>query len=208
MKSALSRRDGNLKERIDRAALQLFADRGADATPVPMIAEAAGVAVGSLYRYYANKEEMVARLYAENYAELAAMLNEAQADKSGAQAKLGAMIRVICGFFDREWDIARFLLLEQHARLRSYTGPANPVDVVRQVVTDGIARGEIRPLAPLVAVALVMGPVVQAATFRTYGRLNGPLEGSADDIIAAVWAALASEKSPKSDDPSGEGDGA
>ncbi len=192
MKSAAPRREGNLKERIDRAALHLFAERGADATPVPMIAEAAGVAVGSLYRYYANKDEMVTRLYAENYAELAAMLDRAQAAETGAQAKLGAMIHFICGFFDREWDIARFLLLEQHARLRDYAGPANPVDVVGQVVADGIAAGEIEPIAPLVAVALVMGPVVQAATFRTYGRFNGTLGESADDIAAAVWAALTS----------------
>jgi TetR/AcrR family transcriptional regulator, repressor of fatR-cypB operon len=58
----------NLKSRIDAAALHLFAERGADATPMPMIAECAGVAVGSLYRYYANKDELVARLYADNYA--------------------------------------------------------------------------------------------------------------------------------------------
>ena len=58
----------NLKSRIDADALHLFAERGADATPMPMIAECAGVAVGSLYRYYTNKDELVARLYADNYA--------------------------------------------------------------------------------------------------------------------------------------------
>jgi AcrR family transcriptional regulator len=194
MKSSAARRDGNLKERIDRAALHLFAERGADATPVPMIAEAAGVAVGSLYRYYANKEEMVARLYAENYADLAEMLDRAQAAAPDTHAKLGGMIRFICGFFDREWDIARFLLLEQHARLRDYAGPTNPVDVVERVVADGITSGEIRPMAPLVAAALVIGPVVQAATFRTYGRFSGTLGESADEIAAAVWAALATRK--------------
>jgi AcrR family transcriptional regulator len=194
MKSPALRREGNLKERIDRAALHLFAERGADATPVPMIAEAAGVAVGSLYRYYPNKDEMVARLYAENYAELAAMLDRAQGAAIGAQAKLGAMIRFICGFFDREWDVARFLLLEQHARLRDYNGLGNPVDVVSRVVADGMTAGEIRLMPPLVAAALVMGPVVQAATFRTYGRLKGSLVENADDLAAAVWAALTSDR--------------
>ena len=63
-----SRPKGELKGRIDEAALHLFAERGVNATPVPMIVERAGVAVGSLYRYYTNKEELVERLYAENYA--------------------------------------------------------------------------------------------------------------------------------------------
>ena len=59
----MARIEGDLKLRIDGAALHLFAERGADATPMPMIAQCAGVAVGSLYRNYANKDELVARLY-------------------------------------------------------------------------------------------------------------------------------------------------
>src|SRR5712691_447598 len=93
---------GNLKQRIDAAALYLFAERGADATPVPMIAERAGVAVGSLYRYYANKEELVARLYAENYARLADELDRVQEMERSVQAKIAAMVRFICTYFDRE----------------------------------------------------------------------------------------------------------
>jgi len=43
----------------------------------------------------------------------------------------------------------------------------------------------------LYAAALVIGPVVQAATFRTYGRLTGNLADAADDLVGAVWAAVA-----------------
>src|ERR1700753_4305079 len=114
----MMRVESDLKQRIDAAALALFAERGADATPMPMIAESAGVAVGSLYRYYANKDELVARLYTENYARLAEELNRVAARATTARDKIAAMVRFICGFFDREWDLARFLLLEQHVRLK------------------------------------------------------------------------------------------
>src|SRR6266581_972948 len=140
------RTESELKARIDAAALQLFAERGADATPVPMIAERAGVAVGSLYRYYAHKEELVARLYAENYARLAAELDKVQEKEQSARAKIAAMVRFICAYFDREWDLARFLLLEQHVRLKSYADPANPVDIVHRVLAEGIRKGEVRRL--------------------------------------------------------------
>ena len=178
MSTKAARTDGDLKSRIDRAALHLFAERGADATPIPMIAEAAGVAVGSLYHYYANKEELVGRLYAENYAGLARELAGVQARAGSAHDKIAAMIRFICGFFDREWDLARFLLLEQHVRLRRY------------VLAAGVGCGEIRRLDPSLAAALVIGPVVQAATFRAYGRLRKPLTEVAEDIVGAVWAAV------------------
>ena len=187
-----TRSERELKTRIDAAAVRLFAERGADATPVPMIAERAGVAVGSLYRYYANKEELVARLYAENYARLAAELDRAQAKERSARAKIRAMVRFICGYCDREWDLARFLLLEQHVRLKNYANPANPVDIVYRVLAEGMASGEVRRMEPILAAALVIGPVVQAATFRAYGRLTGKLSEAADELVDAVWAAVAS----------------
>src|SRR5689334_18966145 len=181
----------DLKSRINAAALHLFAERGADATPMPMIAEAAGASVGSLYRYYANKEELVARLYGENYARLAQELDRAQAQAVTARDKIAAMVRFICGFFDREWDLARFLLLEQHLRLKTCSGAANPVDIVHEVLADGMRRGEVIQRNGIVATALVMGPVIQAATFRTYGRLTGPLADAADEIAQGIWAAIA-----------------
>jgi AcrR family transcriptional regulator len=184
----------DLKSRIDAAALHLFAERGADATPMPMIAECAGVAVGSLYRYYANKDELVARLYADNYARLAQELDRAQTQAATARDKVAAMIRFICGFFDREWDLARFLLLEQHVRLKTYSGAANPVDVVYGVLAEGMRRGEVRRLDGVLATALVMGPVIQAATFRTYGRLTGPLLNAAEDIAQGIWAAIQNQR--------------
>lgn len=180
----------DLKSRIDAAALHLFAERGADSTPMPMIAEAAGASVGSLYRYYANKEELVARLYAENYARLAQELERAQAQAITARDKIAAMVRFICGFFDREWDLARYLLLEQHVGLKTYAGAANPVDIVHDVLAEGMRRGEIRRLDGVLATALVMGPVIQAATFRTYGRLTGPLSDAAEEIAQGIWAAI------------------
>jgi AcrR family transcriptional regulator len=186
----MARIEGDLKQRIDAAALHLFAERGADATPVPMIAECASVAVGSLYRYYANKDELVARLYAENYARLAEELRRVATREPTARAKIGAMVRWICGFFDREWDLSRFLLLEQHVRLKTYTGAANPVDIVHDVLAEGMRRSEVRKLDGVVATALVMGPVIQAATFRTYGRLTRPLSDAADDIAQGIWAAI------------------
>lgn len=45
------------------AALELFAERGVHATNVPLIAERAGVAVGTLYHYFANKETIANEVY-------------------------------------------------------------------------------------------------------------------------------------------------
>jgi AcrR family transcriptional regulator len=190
-------RGGSVKERIDETALRLFAEIGVDATPVPLIAEKAGVAVGSIYRHYENKDDLVRRLYASHYARLASLLTEAQRGQRGARARLEAMLRAIVRFIDSEWHIARFLLLEQHMRLHGYEEPGNPVDVVHGVIVEAIKCGEVRAMDPMVAVSLVMGPVVQAATFRTYGRITAPLADSVDELVRGGWAAVAEKRGRK-----------
>ena len=52
------------RQAILDAALPLFAAKGFDATAVPQIAAAAGVAVGTIYRYFPTKEALDAALAA------------------------------------------------------------------------------------------------------------------------------------------------
>ncbi len=53
----------NKSEEILAAALELFTAKGFDGTAVPLIAERANVAAGTIYRYFASKEELVNSLF-------------------------------------------------------------------------------------------------------------------------------------------------
>ena len=51
------------REVILAAALELFAERGFHGTAVPRVAERAKVGLGTIYRYFASKEELVNALF-------------------------------------------------------------------------------------------------------------------------------------------------
>lgn len=51
------------RDAILDAALALFAERTFEGTPVPMIAERAGVGAGTIYRYFEDKTALVNALY-------------------------------------------------------------------------------------------------------------------------------------------------
>src|SRR5688572_13895125 len=53
----------NKYEAILDAALHLFVERGFYGTAVPLVAERAGVAAGTIYHYFTNKESMVNALF-------------------------------------------------------------------------------------------------------------------------------------------------
>ena len=52
-------REAQKREQIIKAALQVFAEHGLHGTPVPPIADKAGVGVGTLYRYFDSKEALI-----------------------------------------------------------------------------------------------------------------------------------------------------
>ncbi len=51
------------REAILNAALQLFTEYGFHGTPMPLVAERAGVGAGTIYRYFESKEALVNTLY-------------------------------------------------------------------------------------------------------------------------------------------------
>jgi len=51
------------KKAIIKAALKLFTERGFDGTPTAKISQEAGVATGTLFRYYPTKEDLINSTY-------------------------------------------------------------------------------------------------------------------------------------------------
>jgi len=53
------------RDEIIRAALELIAEHGFHGAPMAMIADKAGVGAGTIYRYFENKDVLIAELYRE-----------------------------------------------------------------------------------------------------------------------------------------------
>lgn len=185
-------RDGSdTRARLEREAMQLFVEKGVAETSVRDVAKAAGVAEGALYRHFAGKEELVASLFLTHYLEFAQTLDRLQTGAAATHDKLAAMIGEFCRFFDRDQVLFRFLLFAQHQQLAKV--PANamtPVDVIRDVITAGMRRGDIPKANAELLTAMVMGMVLQAATSIVYGRIRGRLTPHAPRLCAATRTIL------------------
>lgn len=186
----MSERRGT-KGRIEAAALQLFVDKGVFATSIRDIAASVGFSDGALYRHYASKDELVWSLFRDSFAGYAETLANLAAGCTGSRAKIAAMVHGFCDLFDADSRLFRFLLLVQHGQLARVTpGMANPVETVRGVIVAGMAAGDIPMGDPDLATAMVMGIILQTATFKVYGRIQQPLTALAPTLAAACWKTL------------------
>jgi AcrR family transcriptional regulator len=68
----LTARAEQTRSAIIEAALQLFRERGYDASTMRAIASAAGVSTGNAYYYFSSKEDLIQEFYLRNHAEHAA----------------------------------------------------------------------------------------------------------------------------------------
>ena len=187
----MARRAEITQERIDLAALQLFADKGVDRTTINDIAASAGIAEGTIYRHYPSKAELIWQLFSANYGDLAWRLDKLQERAVGLHGKLKVMVETFCTLFEHDPAMFSFLLLVQHGQLPRVTPEMmTPVKVVRQVIDRAMARGEIAEQDPELATAMVFGIVVQPATFKVYGRLATPMTELAGRLAEACWRAL------------------
>ncbi len=179
------------RERIKQAALALFVERGVDAGGMRDIAKAAGITEGAIYRHFRGKDDLVWRLFADNYERFARELDALQAAEVTTAAKVEAMVQGFCRFFDDNPTLFRFLLLVQHGQRVQVTDEmASPIDVVQSVIQAGIDAGEVGVEDAAQATAWVFGIVLQCATFHIYGRLSGSMTERANALAGACLDAL------------------
>ena len=179
------------RDRIEKAAIRLFVEKGVAETSVRDIARAVDVSEGALYRHFDSKDALVWAVFERHYVGLAGRLADLAEAETTAQRQLAAMIRGFCQAHDEDPTLFRFLLFVQHGQL-SKLAPATPtpVEALRAVLEHAIVSKEVPDQAPDLATALVLGIVLQPATFAAYGRLPSSMGSISDRLVTAAWAAV------------------
>jgi AcrR family transcriptional regulator len=181
----------NTRERIEEESIKLFAARGIAETSVRDITRAVGISEGALYRHFESKDDLVWQAFERNYTAFADELASLASQSASAREKIAAMIRGFCRAHDENPTLFNFLVFVQHGQLSKLPADApTPVTVMRRVIERAIEQRELPPQDIDLATALVLGTVLQPATFAAYGRIAPLLQPVSDRLISAAWAAV------------------
>jgi AcrR family transcriptional regulator len=169
-----TRRKDARPEEITAAALDLFAERGYAATRLEDVAGRAGVSKGTVYLYFANKEDLFKAVVREGIVsplkemrgiveqfegttfELLRLLIMGWWERVGS-THLSAIPKVLISEARNFPEIARFYVDE-------VVGPG--LETLAAIMRRGAARGEIRQIDPQVAGNLVFAPLLMIALWR------------------------------------------
>ncbi|WP_155358826.1 TetR/AcrR family transcriptional regulator [Acrocarpospora macrocephala] len=136
------------RERLLRAAAEVFAERGYDGTRVADIAAAAGVSNGALYAHFGSKAELLVAALRAHGRRLLAGLFAADPDRS-----ITDLLLAIGRWLPRRRDPSRFLIVEALVAARRDADVAGPTrayvgeraDWLAELVRLGQAGDELDP---------------------------------------------------------------
>jgi AcrR family transcriptional regulator len=172
------------------AALQLFSERTWEGTNIPDIAERAGVAVGSVYRYFPSKEALGSAVFAEAKQALADAVITPEVGAVAPATALRMIWRNLVAFAAERPEAFAFLEHQQHIRYLDADAQlvvARLDEALSEIVAAAQAVGAVRPGDPMVLISMVFGAFVGVTKLA---RASGePLDRM--DLAAVERAAYA-----------------
>src|SRR5256886_1409925 len=149
------------RERLVRAALELFTAQGYHHTTTPAIAKKAGVAEGTIYRHFAGKQQFFNELYRASARWADKLVKDADALKVGPREKLAELARGLVAGAAREPAVAQLFFVQR---------------------SDALLDEESRKTAREFRIDLE-GLIAQA-------KADGSVKPGAAEIWAGVWLAV------------------
>lgn len=172
---------GFKRERILDAALGLFAERGFHGTSVPEIAEAAGVAAGTIYRYFESKEHLVNALYQAHKRQLGHALSDAFPWNAPMREQLRQVWARVVAYGEQNPRALAFLERHHHAPYLD--------DESRRIEAQLHAMGVAAIQAAQSAQSVKEGPpdLIIAFLFGVYGGMMREVWAGRLEPTPAMW---------------------
>ena len=170
--------DPPAKREVLRAALELFSERGLDATSIRDIARRSGYTNPALYKHFRSKDELALRLFETCHHHVWSSCDAAINAADGFDKKLDAYISRWLDFIDDEPEVmaflsdsARVLWPKSSATVRRRT----MIGLARSLFDNGTKQHTRRPSASVdLLAASLEGTLAELARMIQVGVASGP----------------------------------
>ncbi|HEX8153315.1 MAG TPA: TetR/AcrR family transcriptional regulator [Thermoanaerobaculia bacterium] len=184
------------RERILRAAVDVFAQNGYFNAKVAEIAKSAGVADGTIYLYFDGKEDLLVTIFREHTRGYLQTLEQQLADVRRPEERLRIAIRHHLETLGRDRALAVVSQVELRHSLKfmsllSQQEVADYLGMIRKIVEHGQAEGVFRRnVHPALVAKSVFGILDEMVTAWILSEKDHDLSGQADQIADLILTGL------------------
>jgi AcrR family transcriptional regulator len=187
---------------ITEAARTVFDAKGFNNATMDDIAEAAGVAKGTVYLYFPSKREIFLETFRQGTLALQEEVARNMAAEDDTEAKIRAFIRTRLDYSERNRGFIRIYYTEFNNML---THPApvrqefqdlydRQAHALARVIEEGIERKQVRRMNPLAAARFIYDSTRGFIAQRLLGWSQSSVDEDANFIFDMIWKGIACAK--------------
>ncbi len=157
-------------QQIIEAAVKVIAENGYHASQVSKIAKEAGVADGTIYLYFKNKEDVLVSVFEEKMGQFIDKIAKATSEQSDAESKLRVLIDMHFSQLEENPDLAIVTQLELRQSNYTLRMQINNVlkaylTVIDEVIAEGINNKQFRDdINPALIRQMIFGTLDEVVT--------------------------------------------
>lgn len=195
------RRRIETRERIYRAALRIFAQRGYLETTVEDITEAADVGKGTFFNYFPTKEHVLATYGEERVAAVERALKKVRPANQSVLAVLRELATDLAGQSSESPDLLRSIFAAhlscEPVRAELQNRMQRSRRLLAEIIALGQQRGEIRPDRPATDLARLSQLVLMGVTIGWALNPDSVLRKSAGEVWDLFFPSLFADTTKK-----------
>ena len=184
------------REAILRAATSVFAGKGFFNSKVADIAKAAGVADGTVYLYFKNKEDILHSIFDRAMDEFIAEGKRELTTIERPEDRLRRIAQLHLERLGSNRDMAIVFQVELRGSIKfmqefSAAGFAEYLDIIRVTIEDGQKKAVFRAdLNPIVCAKMLYGALDEMVTNWILSNKKYPLAPMADEVLKVFFGGL------------------
>ena len=180
---------------VMQAALELIAEQGFHRAPMAKIAEKAGVAAGTIYRYFASKDVLISELHRELEYRIMAVLQDGYPSGQPVRERFLYLIRELLRYLIA--NPLHFRYMEQFfnspygisMRRDKLLGKPGNHDILMEIFEEGISKQIVKDLPVVVLFSLAFGPLIILMRDLVFGFVVLD-ESLVIQLTVACWDAI------------------
>jgi TetR/AcrR family fatty acid metabolism transcriptional regulator len=183
------KRNSEKYHQILEAAVKVFAEQGFHHSTVAQIAKAAGVADGTIYLYFKNKDDIMIQFYEYKTRQVFERFRQAVNQADTAEEKLHNLVRTHLGEFQKDMNMAIVYQAEIHQHRRLTQDVIKEMskmyrEIISDVVETGQQQGHIRRnLYVGLVMRFIIGAVDEVINAWIHARGSYDLVSMADPLV-------------------------
>ncbi|MBU2658470.1 TetR family transcriptional regulator [Bacillus licheniformis] len=178
------------------AAVEVIAENGYHQSQVSKIAKQAGVADGTIYLYFKNKEDILISLFKEKMGQFIERMEEDIKEKTTAKEKLALVISKHFSLLADDHNLAIVTQLELRQSNLELRQKINEIlkgylNILDSILTDGIHSGELKEgLDVRLARQMIFGTIDETVTTWVMNDQKYDLAALSDSVLELLVSGI------------------